>query len=118
MPGDLHGRMVADLVAQGAETHGFTNALKSLVRGLGYDVSDEDWALESLGFRRIPDAYRIDASARIVTAFEVVVTHRVSARKLRDYGALFWLLDEVRAEIVIVEVDRYGVRRALPLPIV
>lgn len=60
------------------------------------------------GFCRIPDAYHIDRNAKLVTLYEVVVASDVSREKAVDYLSLFWLLDEERWTLDVIEMTKHG----------
>jgi hypothetical protein len=58
----------------------------------------------------MPDAYFIDADARLLYVFEVSVTSRMPP-KFSRYTDMFWLLDYFVWEIVIIDVDEHGTGR-------
>lgn len=56
----------------------------------------------------LPDAYRINVTAKKVTVFEVEDTYPLSWEKVDRYLALFWMLDNYDWDLEIVVVDRSG----------
>jgi hypothetical protein len=81
-------------IPTGAQTSG----LRASCRGHGFDPGE-------LGF--LPDAFTIDATAKTITLYEVVVTHGLGAGKLKKLAAFCDLVEALgwRVGLLIASVD-------------
>jgi hypothetical protein len=106
MSGPAHQAVVQAILDrhQNAKAKGFYAALR---RALA--EQDPDLELEPHDVCVIPDAFITDSIAKVVTAFEVVVTSGLGARQFVAYSELWWVLDEYEWTLEIVTVDGQGV---------
>ena len=99
-PGQTHQKLVADLVASGAETTGFLRALTA--------------AMSSLPFRDVrPDAFELDTFAARATAYEVVVHNRIDERKRLKYEQLRGAMLDRGWALEVVTITADGERGSL-----
>jgi hypothetical protein len=100
-----HGRLVAELTSNDDVQ---TRRFMQVVRRLGdADVLDDA--------NVIPDGFMVDEPNRILYAFEVEVSSKLTADKLDRYANIFWCLDEGPYEFFLVTIDRYGTGAVLDL---
>jgi hypothetical protein len=71
-------------------------------------VTDDDWRDDTDGLRLMPDAFKIDPQALLITAYEVEDSHPVDDNKLARYVRLFWIIDQYEWCLGLVRVDKYG----------
>jgi len=108
VPSPDHKAAVARLVASGASVEKFGKAIRKLWREVQGAENDATEFFSRGGFCRIPDAYRIDREAKVVTVYEVVVHSPVSRDKATDYFDLFWMLDGEYWTLDVIEVSMHG----------
>lgn len=104
----IHKSMIAALVEAhpNVRTSGFRRALAGcgeyMAALLKHDP--EWWDQVSI----VPDGYAIDEVNCVVTVFEIVHTHDISAAKLAQIAEIGWALDQDSYRIDVVRIDRYG----------
>ncbi len=105
--GALHEKLVADLVAHGAQVRNFMAALRKIVHPACWPDLRQSLV--------IPDAFVVDEKMMHVTAYEVEISYPVSAEKLERYHDLFWTIDQEEWILHLVLVDRIGRHRSIDL---
>ena len=77
-------------------------------KALEMDTTAADWRHDTRGLRLMPDAFKIDPQALLVTVYEVEDSHPVDDAKLARYVNLFWIIDQYEWCLDLVRVDKYG----------
>ena len=103
MPGGaVHEIAVARILAANPEAK--TRRLMKAIRD-----AVEPWQREDFtSLAAIPDAFIVDPINRLVTLFEVEVTHPVSEYKMQLYGDLWWGIDGNDWDMLLIKVDGEG----------
>lgn len=113
-----HNQYISDLRSLGAQTKGFHDSLLRVVGGKHSDPTPlhtcdhcdiSRWLGEITQDYRsvVPDAFEIDTEVRLVTVYEVEVTHPLTNVKREKYKAYFWMLDEVYWRLRVITVDKH-----------
>jgi hypothetical protein len=105
-----HHSALIDLVLDrypGASRKDFPESVKA---ALNLDDSDD---LPRFDFR--PDAFHIDHESQTIALFEVEITHGVDDPKMQKLSWLWFCLDCIYWDCVLIIVDQRGVERQIDL---
>lgn len=101
MPTRGHEDAIAEILKAfpGSARRGFMRSVRRAIPGA-------EW-FAPIG--AIPDAYQIDHEARCVVIFEVEATHRVPDEKMAEYAGLWWGVDGLDWDLVLMKISARGV---------
>lgn len=109
MPSAIHEIAVAAILQDHpeAKTHGMLKALRVAVGPL----RENDFR----GYGVIPDAFVVDHEKKLLVAFEVEGAYPLNDRKMEIYCDLWWTLDGIGWDFLLVTVDRWGNRTSVDM---
>jgi len=58
--------------------------------------------------RLVPDAYLIDKENKAIVCYEVEDTHPLNDKKILKYTDIFWALDEIYWDLILITYDIFG----------
>jgi hypothetical protein len=116
MAGKLHNEIEALLMKQDSAIKN-RKFRKSVAAALLANDPDCDVAELGLGFKRIPDAYKILPEEKTVVCYEIEITNPINKIRLADYAELWFHLDAECWKFRLHPVSRYAqIAAAIDLP--